>query len=307
MWRDELVSVIVSVYDVSDYINECLESIVQQTYSNIEIIVVDDGSNDSSAEICDEWQLKDNRIKVFHKQNGGLSDARNYALEKSKGDYICFVDGDDRLTIDFVEKMYTNLIENNADLCVCHYFQNCLQEGNLIYSMVYSKNVECVDWQKYMEIVYNNTYYVTACMKLGKRELYHNNMFPIGKKHEDAFVILDVVRKCTNICIIPEHLYFYRNREDSIMNDEDECLYLDDFEWINNHIVELEKDKLSKLVYEAKKLFCHNFIKNRKKLNIKNQKSLKKIYNKYYGNIIFSSYMPIKSRVKYLTIGLPIW
>ena len=304
MCNKEIVSIIVSVYNVEEYIGECIKSLTGQTYSDIEIILVDDGTKDSSGQICDEWVHKDNRIKVFHKLNGGLSDARNYGISRATGEYICFVDGDDCLESTFVEVMLNHLKTDNADLCVCHYYQNDLETGEYVYSKVYSDEVKSVDWQRYMEIVYNNAYYATACIKLGKKNLYTDNMFPVGKKHEDAFVILDTVRRCKNICIIPDHLYFYRNRPDSIMNYTDERLYLDDFGWIKSHIDKLEQTNCDKLLFEAKKLFCHNFIKNYKFIGKKNQKNIKKIYNKYYSEIIFSGYMTMKSRIKYMTVGL---
>ena len=107
----ELVSIIVPVYNVQQYLDRCLKSLVGQTYQNIEILLVDDGSQDSSRELCDIWGTKDNRIKVFHKENGGLSDARNYGLRRANGDLICFVDSDDWCDSKYIEMMHSALTE----------------------------------------------------------------------------------------------------------------------------------------------------------------------------------------------------
>ena len=115
----ELISIIVPVYNVEKYLNRCIDSLISQTYQNIEIILVDDGSTDSSSEIVDGYLKKDNRIKVFHKDNGGLSDARNKGIEISKGKYLSFVDSDDYVTNTYIETLYNTIIEYEADISIC--------------------------------------------------------------------------------------------------------------------------------------------------------------------------------------------
>ena len=114
-----LISVIVPIFKVESYLGKCIDSILSQTYKNIEIILVDDGSPDSCPQICDLYSEKDNRIKVIHKNNGGLSDARNAGLIVSKGEYVCFVDGDDFVETEYVERLYTAIKKCNADLAIC--------------------------------------------------------------------------------------------------------------------------------------------------------------------------------------------
>ena len=116
------VSVVVPVYNVEKYLSRCLDSIINQTYRNLEILLVDDGSTDKSGEICDYYALKDNRIKIFHKNNGGVSSARNYALERMSGDYVTFVDSDDTLSIDAVKKL-SSLMKNVGGCGLCNYNQ----------------------------------------------------------------------------------------------------------------------------------------------------------------------------------------
>ena len=116
----DLVSVIVPIYKVEKYLGKCVDSIINQTYKNLEIILVDDGSPDNSGKICDEYAKKDNRIKVIHKENGGLSSARNAGLDVATGEFIAFVDSDDRIHLDFVEKLYRAIKEENADIASCY-------------------------------------------------------------------------------------------------------------------------------------------------------------------------------------------
>ncbi|MEI7668283.1 MAG: glycosyltransferase family A protein, partial [Erysipelotrichaceae bacterium] len=119
----ELISVIVPVYNVEKYIDRCVSSILNQTYKNLDIILVDDGSQDKSGQICDEYALKDNRIKVLHKSNGGLSDARNKGIELSKGEYISFVDSDDTISNNFIDKLYNLCVNYSSDISMCYFKQ----------------------------------------------------------------------------------------------------------------------------------------------------------------------------------------
>ena len=116
---NELISVIVPIYNVEKYLERCLDSIIKQTYKNLDIILVDDGSIDNSTKICDEYVKKDSRIKVIHKENGGLSDARNVGIDNSDGKYICFIDSDDYIELDMIENLYDGIVKNNANICCC--------------------------------------------------------------------------------------------------------------------------------------------------------------------------------------------
>ena len=122
--NEQLISVIVAVYNVEKYLDKCVESIVNQTYHELEIILVDDGSKDNSGKICDEWAEKDSRIHVIHKQNGGLSDARNYGLKASNGEWICFVDGDDYISLNMYEKLYKNRLKQGITVCGYYVVKN---------------------------------------------------------------------------------------------------------------------------------------------------------------------------------------
>ena len=119
MKKNDLISVIVPVYKVEQYLNECIKSIINQTYKNLEIILVNDGSPDDCGKMCDIWAKKDNRIKVIHKKNGGLSDARNCGIDIANGKYIQFVDSDDLLELDMIDFLYTNIQKYNCDISIC--------------------------------------------------------------------------------------------------------------------------------------------------------------------------------------------
>ena len=115
---EDLISVVVPIYNVENYIKKCVDSILSQTYKNLEIILVDDGSPDNCPQICDEYAQKDNRIKVIHKENGGLSDARNAGIDISKGKFITFIDSDDYIEKDYVEVLYNSIKENASDMAI---------------------------------------------------------------------------------------------------------------------------------------------------------------------------------------------
>ena len=126
----ELISIIVPVYNIENYLDKCIESIVHQTYKNLEILLIDDGSTDHSGKKCDEWAKKDKRIRVIHKKNGGVSSARNIGLEKAKGEYIGFVDGDDFVNKKMYEEMHRQMKKNNADFVICDYNECYNQNDN---------------------------------------------------------------------------------------------------------------------------------------------------------------------------------
>ena len=134
-----IISVIVPVYNVKDYLNECVESIVNQSYAALEIILVDDGSTDGSAEICDNWLKRDSRIRVIHKENGGLSDARNAGMSIATGEYVGFVDGDDKIAKEMYCRLHDLMVEKQADMVCC----NHLRFGALNYSNDCTGKIDC--------------------------------------------------------------------------------------------------------------------------------------------------------------------
>ena len=202
----ELVSVVVPVYNIEQYVGECLTSLVAQDYVDIEIIVVDDGSTDRSGEICDEFAEKDTRIVVYHKENGGLSDARNYGLSKAKGAWVIFVDGDDYVRKRFVSDLYLASKDNDADIVVCGY--NDVVPLNKKMSGV-DATCRLLTRQENIDIV--------AWNKIYRKKMFRNIKYPVGEKYEDALTTYKLYSSAKTVVMISKSLYTYRTRADSIM------------------------------------------------------------------------------------------
>lgn len=210
--KGPLVSVIVPVYGVEKYINKCIRSILAQTYFNLEILLIDDGTKDKSGIICDEYAKKDSRIKVFHKKNGGLSDARNYGIECATGEYLTFIDSDDYIDKDYIEFLY-NLLNNGRyklALCSLHvlYTSNgkVWNKGNGKTMVISGK--KCIEMMCYHEEVDTAAY-----AKLYHKDLFKNVKYPKGKLFEDigtSYLLFDQCKEI--ICsFFPKYWYVIRN------------------------------------------------------------------------------------------------
>lgn len=217
--KEELISVIVPVYKVEKYLNRCVKSIVEQTYVNLEIILVDDGSPDKCGDMCDEFAAKDKRIRVIHKENGGLSDARNAGLEIYTGEYVVFVDSDDWLDADMIEILYKVLKENDADIAECSYrnlFCDCIKEETKCNAEIVVGDAEfalesMLDWKYFKPNAWN---------KLYKREVIADVRYPKGKLHEDEFTTYKYIYNAKRLAYVDVSKYNYdRRRTDSITGE----------------------------------------------------------------------------------------
>lgn len=212
-----LISVIVPIYRVEDYIYKCVDSIINQTYKNLEVILVDDGSPDKCPEICDEYALKDNRIKVVHKKNGGLSDARNAGMPYAKGEYIGFVDSDDSLMPNFYECLYNIMAENDADIVECGIVL-VDEDGKALRERKCKDKIMVLDKKEALkELILEKEVYQTVWNKLYKKEVINNILFEKGKYHEDDFWTYQVFDNAQKVVITNEVLYKYLQRSQSIM------------------------------------------------------------------------------------------
>ena len=209
-----LISVIVPIYNVEKYLKRCIDSIINQTYKNLEIILVDDGSLDNCSKICDEYSKKDKRIRVIHKANGGLSDARNTGLDQAKGKYICFIDSDDYIDINMIKELYTNLVKTKSDISICDFVS--FDEKTEKYNS-YSNSIFIVKDSKY-DLMFNEYRLVTTVQwnKLFKREIFDNLRFKYGKIHEDEFIICYELEKANKISFLLKPYYHYYQRVNSI-------------------------------------------------------------------------------------------
>ena len=213
----EMISVIVPIFNVEDVLNRCIESIVTQTYKNIEIILVDDGSSDNSGAICDEWEKKDRRITVIHKNNGGAASARNYGLEIAKGEYIGFVDSDDYIAADMYELLLADM-ESDIDVACCGtvtLYPDRMKLRPVLYDNAPRKMV-FTNQEAVKELLLLKYLSFSPCDKLFRRELFNSIRFPVGKVCEDLPVIYECVKNSQKIVNIGQVKYFYCYRKNSV-------------------------------------------------------------------------------------------
>ncbi len=212
---EKLISVIIPVYNVQEYLERCVRSVVYQTYKNLEIILVDDGSTDKSGTMCDEFQKKYNRIAVIHKQNGGLSDARNAGMVFAKGDYIAFLDSDDYIHHQMYEILVQQLEYHDADIAECAYKKVWKYNTDFCYESAWVKIMNAEEailanyrWEHFTSVV---------CNKVFKRDLIVNMRFPVGKIHEDEFFTYKALFAAKKLVHVGLPMYYYQQRAGSII------------------------------------------------------------------------------------------
>ena len=211
---DELISIIVPVYRVEKYLRTCAESILNQTYSNFELILADDGSDDASSQICDEIREEDKRVKVIHKKNGGLSDARNAGINIAEGKYLSFIDSDDIVHPEFLQTLLSIIQERDCDIAVCDILKFDNSDAVQMFDPITDISV---DIKKPIECFYNtNAYYDAAWNKLYKRAIFGNIRYPYRKIHEDVYTTYKVFMNAKRIGVTDAKLYLYRQRNESI-------------------------------------------------------------------------------------------
>ena len=224
----ELISIVIPVYKVQDFLDRCVKSVVSQTYTNIEVILVDDGSPDKCSEMCDRWAEQDSRIVVIHKKNGGLSDARNWGIRTAKGEYIAFVDSDDYIHPRFLEILYYFMKKENADVVACTYERTLKKDEQTDFKVIQNEQIEVETGRKADAYITNDG--IVAWNKLYKRELFEKIQFPVGRIHEDNGIIWMLRYYAKRIIVVKESLYYYFQNTDGIMNSSVSCKCLDGVE-----------------------------------------------------------------------------
>lgn len=213
-----LISVIVPVYNVENYIHRCVESIVNQSYKNLEIILVDDGSPDNCPKICDEWSKKDKRIKVVHQKNGGAGSARNAGIAVSSGEWIAFVDGDDSVDESFYEVLMSAALENNVDICACD-FKYFNEDGTFTTETYFDKPLIFSSRELLTEFFdYCKGQWVSFCNKIIKKDLLKDFKFPEKCYFEDWRMAPVLYSRADKIMYLPIYMYNYYYREDSAVH-----------------------------------------------------------------------------------------
>jgi len=306
----DLITIIIPVYQVENYLHQCISSLLIQTYSNLEIILVDDGSKDDSGSICDFYAVQDKRITVIHKTNGGLSDARNAALNVAHGKYVTFIDSDDYVSGNYIELLYNMHIKYDADISVCKYEKlwisfnnNKLNSKRKKYKIIeYVFTVE----RALEEMLYQKLFNNESWGKLYPLEYFSDIRYPVGKLFEDLAVTYKLVEKASKVAVSSEAAYFYLQRNDSIMSKANkfkannfDIIYHADvmYQDIVSRFPKLTKAainrKFSVNVKICKQLLSTNGYENEKKVVWKNIKETRK-------TVLFDR----KSRIKFRVIAL---
>ncbi len=215
------ISVIVPVYNVENYLEKCLNSLVNQTLEEIEIMVINDGSTDDSQKIIDEFQKKyPQKIKAFSKENGGLSDARNFGIERASGNFLAFVDSDDYISENMLQEMYDLAIKNEAELVICN-LQKVDEHGNVTQKLTQIPNFsEKIDMEKNFSVFSDLSYF--ACNKIFKRELFDGKRFQKGMHFEDIELIPQLLLRCKTLAKTDAFHYQYLERTNSISKSHTE-------------------------------------------------------------------------------------
>ena len=283
--KNNLISVIVPVYNVEAYLEKCINSIINQTYKNLEIILIDDGSTDSSPKICDEYMNKDSRIIVIHKDNGGLSSARNKGIEIAKGTLICFIDSDDYLEPNMLEELKNNMEKYDSDISCCNFYD--IKDDMSSVRVKKDSNIEFVSSEKEKFINIQNeysplTYY--AWNKLYKKEIFNNIRFPEGRLYEYTYILCDIFDKANRISFTLKPLYNYVYRSSSLGNSFN-LKHFDKIGSFNKKIEFFDSKRYYDLSNKEKKGKACELIRNLAKMKLNKIKN-KEVYEKYYEELI---------------------
>lgn len=293
------VSIVVPVYGVEKYIAECIESLLAQTCTNLEILLVDDGGKDHSPEICDRYAAQDTRIKVIHKPNGGAASARNAGLDAATGDYICFVDGDDAVHPDYVKSLLSELTTQNADMAVCG-FRNWSRIGTKIIDC---DNTGVYTGQEYLLRFLRDWSCSLLWNKIFRREVIGDIRMEEGHKVDDEFFTYLVVMNCRKVVLFDTPLYDYRLRGSSVMQAMGphlERVMLDRVEYITTRyrniaekIPEIEPEFFRDALDTMTRYWYHS------KDMPKAQKEIRSWVRAHTGRIL-SMKLPLRTRLAYL-------
>lgn len=254
-----LISVIVPVYKVEKYLHRCIDSILAQTYENIEVLLIDDGSPDQSGAICDDYQAKDSRVRVFHKENGGVSSARNLGLRESKGDYIGFVDADDYISPEMYQSLLNLIEQNKADIAICGYQKEIDKDK---FEPYWKDKVQIsLDRNKMISNLLTNHYFTcSACTMLFNKSLIYRIMFAERIKHnEDLLYIYEAMKLAEKAMYISEPYYYYCTTDGSATTSGFSDAMMD-VVYVSEYILEDIKNRIPELYSLERREFVRNNI-----------------------------------------------
>lgn len=258
---DPLITVVLPIYNVAKWLDTCIQSIVEQTYRNLQIILVDDGSTDESPTICERWAAKDSRINVVHQRNAGLSAARNTGLRLRKGEYICFVDSDDYVEHDYVKRMLDTAHAEQADMVVCNVRKEDENGDTPAEEADPSFETKTLTSRQYMIYAIQSSWkHIVAWNKLYRSEIWNNLTYPVGKIHEDEFVFAQLVVRCHRVACIDDVLYHYVQRDGSIMNKNCSIRNLDKIEALCQRLLFLDENGFNECLLNTFNDIIANFM-----------------------------------------------
>ncbi len=268
--KNDLISIIVPVYNVEKYLSKCLDSIINQLYKNIEIILINDGSTDNSKKICEEYVMKDNRITLINTKNSGQSAARNVGINAAKGKYIGFVDSDDYIEPSMFQYLYNLIKDNKADISICNYLY-CTENSNLNLLEQKDYVLEFTKKEALAKLLKGDMIQDFVWNKLYRKELFKDNLFVEGKKMEDIGIMYKLFNKADKIVLGNSIQYYYLQRSSSTMGNRNFNLYkdlyelsLERYEFISEHYPDIQEcyiDMLNKIItiYKVKDKEVYNY------------------------------------------------
>ncbi len=309
---DEKISVIVPIYNVEKYLRNCIESIINQTYLNLEIILVNDGSTDKSLSIIEEYSYKDERIKVINKANGGLSSARNAGLEIAKGTYISFIDSDDWIELNMYEVLIENITKYNAEISIIS-TKTVDECGNVLEynTELIDKDIEVFNKQEIMS-KYLLGSWIPAWDKLYRRELFDKIRFPIGKINEDEAIMLKVFDQINSVVVSNKVMYNYVKRPMSITTSN---FSEKKFDWLNNAYNNMKyvEEKYPNVLLQAQSRYFKSMLSISEQIILGNYSEFNSqvaiISEKIYKNlntIIKNPYLSNNQKIRAMMIGTNI-
>lgn len=291
---DPLISVIVPVYNVKAYLRECLDSILRQSYRTLEIIVVDDGSQDGCAELCDAYAAADSRIRVIHQSNGGLSAARNAGMDAATGAFWSFVDSDDAVSPNFIQNLYRACADTGSEIAMCRF---CKEKERLDLPAAGTAVYTGYDMSLQLAQDASGAYGVTW-NKLYRADLFSNIRFPDRKLHEDEFTTYKLFWKADHCAVLEQDLYYYRQRPDSIVNSAFSPRHLDAALAYRERAAFYQENGAETLSIMAQACYCHFLRQNIRKIQkvVPNAAYWKKEMMRTYRQVLGSGKVGLKKK-----------
>jgi len=286
----ELVTVIIPIYNVEKYLSQCIDSVLKQTYTTLEILLIDDGSTDKSTVICDDYMRIDKRIRVIHQKNHGIGAVRNLGVSEAKGIYLFWMDSDDYIANNIIEELYLNLLETDADISICNYTQG--SERDYVFKQDKEKKIEVFGSRQGLGRIYQSHHdsfiMVVSWAKLIKKSLYQDLSYPDDKIFEDIYMGHHLIHKCRILVYTEKTLYYYYKWSESILG---KTLYIEKLDYLGafeERILFFEKLGYLELKETARVQYLHSLIweYSRAKDILKNKpmvRHVKKEYRKYYS------------------------